>query len=377
MKNRSPLFRRYPKITIVCVIVIPVLLCDLLTGILFIPKDLNNFRTYHPFYHHGMIPGKTGNARWGQGNIYPVATNSIGLIDSSMREIQLIPSMKRVVIIGDSFAEGIGVPFEKTFAGIIQKQFTKEGIDVLNASALSYSPKLYFLKIKYLVDNAGLKFNDLFVFMDISDIQDEILYRKFVPHEVNSKELSAVQLVKKLKAFSFFAYSMDTLYQKEKTDLRRRKYNPDYYPPWLDYFWLDNQDTEPYQDPTFVHLRTDWTFDEYFDNRWTRLGIDSAIENMNKLLQLCRSNHIDLFVVVYPWPGQIRRSEMDNRLIALWKSFCTDNKLTFINLFPDFIQNAGLKPEEVCSKYYIPGDVHWNEEGHQVVAKNIAQFISR
>jgi len=368
------LFEKYPKTTICSLLIIAISFCDILAGVIFIPKDMNNFRAGHHYYHHGMLPNKTGYSQWGDGAIYPVFTNSLGLIDSEVRNIELNISNKRIVFIGDSYTEGLGLPFDKTFVGIIKARFDNSNIDILNAAALSYSPKMYYLKIKYLIENVGLQFNELYVFLDISDIQDEILYRKYNPDEQTSTDLLIENVKRKLKNVSFLMYSINFLYQHEKVERQRKKYNAKYYPPWLDYFWLEDRDTTPYSDPSFRFIRSDWYTDMYFNNPWTQLGLKYAFEHMNNLLELCRSNNIKLSIAVYPWPAQIKRKELYSRQVSIWESYSAYNKIEFINMFPDFINND-LTPEEVNSKYFITGDVHWNLEGHKIVANKVARYL--
>ena len=68
--------------------------------------------------------------------------------------------------------------YQNTFVGIISEQLSREKIEILNASVISYSPIIYWRKIKYLIDDIGLKFDELVVFIDISDIEDEALRYK-------------------------------------------------------------------------------------------------------------------------------------------------------------------------------------------------------
>jgi hypothetical protein len=55
------------------------------------------------------------------------------------------------------------------------------GIEVLNAGVVSYSPKLYDLRMRWLLTHDGLDLQRLVVFLDVSDIHDEVLYEAFVP----------------------------------------------------------------------------------------------------------------------------------------------------------------------------------------------------
>src|SRR5207302_984891 len=73
-----------------------------------------------------------------------------------------------------SFTEGIGSDFDESFAGLLQRagRMRSDPIEFLNAGVLSYSPVVYYQKTKFLIE-AGLQFDELVVFIDISDIHDE------------------------------------------------------------------------------------------------------------------------------------------------------------------------------------------------------------
>ena len=82
-------------------------------------------------------------------------------------------------MIGDSFTEGVGIEFKNTFAGILQQRLAQNDIEVLNAAVSSYSPIIYFRKTQYLLETAGLEFEHLIVFIDLSDMEDEAKGYKF------------------------------------------------------------------------------------------------------------------------------------------------------------------------------------------------------
>ena len=85
-----------------------------------------------------------------------------------------------LAFIGDSFTEGIGYPYEKTFVGIIEKE---SKLKIANIAVSSYSPIIYFFKTKELL-NDGISFEHLIVFIDISDVQDEAEIYKDCGHYV-------------------------------------------------------------------------------------------------------------------------------------------------------------------------------------------------
>jgi len=346
------------------------LLLDLALGAFFIQKDINNFRCSHYFYHHGMVPMSSGKSKWGDGPIYPVFVNSLGFLDESKRQIPLTSLKRRIVFIGDSFAEGLGLPFEKTFVGHLNKKIDQSKVEILNAAVLSYSPKLYHLKIKYLIEKIGLKFDELYVFIDISDVQDEILYRSYSP----SEEKAGEKIVNIFKRLSFAAYSIDITHKNNVRKKKIKKYTTQLYPPWLDYFWLDNQDDEPFSDPNFIEIRSDWTTDKYFNNKWTKFGLELAVYNMDKLHKLCNDNRVKLTIVVYPWIQQIYGKDLESKQVQIWESYSVKKNIGFINLFPSFIKNED--PDLTYAKYFIQGDVHWNVQGHLTVANKILEHLN-
>lgn len=368
-------FERHPRLTLVFLVTVTVVLADLAIGLVVIPDADYNFRTAHPYYHHGMLPGREGLSRWGSGRTYPVFTNSLGMLDGSPRDVPLTTPKRRVVIIGDSFGEGIGFPFEKTFAGILNRAVDRTGMEILNASALSYSPRLYYLKTKYLVEKVGLRFDELWVFLDISDVQDEVHYRTFDPAAEEPRRSFAQKAAGRLRGVSAFVYTV-TLYGERKRRAKlRERYEVKYHAPWLDYFWLDNRDTTPFSDPEFIHIREKWTAEEYSDSEWTRLGVRLALENMGRLLELCRDHGIKLSVAVYPWPFQIRNRDLESRQVRVWRAFCEENNVAFINLFPAFMEHPRLDIAQVLSRLFVDGDVHWNPAGHALVAEKVLEYL--
>lgn len=83
-------------------------------------------------YHHGLKPYADFIHKYGDLSA-PFYTNSLGFRDASPREVSLKRKGRRLLIIGDSITEGVGVVYEKTFAGIIDKTLQKDGIETLNA----------------------------------------------------------------------------------------------------------------------------------------------------------------------------------------------------------------------------------------------------
>jgi len=144
--------------------------------------NVDPFRTLDNRFHHTLKPFINEKTMWDkQGRFsYNIKTNSLGFVDDSNRIVDLKKKGKRIMFIGDSFIEGVGYKWEDTAAGILSERLKEKNIELLNASVASYSPKLYLLKTEYFLE-LGLEIDELFVFIDISDIIDEVVYDYFVP----------------------------------------------------------------------------------------------------------------------------------------------------------------------------------------------------
>jgi hypothetical protein len=186
--SRQSLFERYPIFITVCALTLVCLALDVGAALAY--RWLNgyslhdraaeirgriesSYRTRSDIFHHALLPNKAvEGASWGP-ETYPFATNSLGLRDSHVRKIGLVSDKHRILFIGDSFTEGTGVRYEDSFVGRIARAYQKRDIEVLNAGVISYSPVIYWRKTKYLIEDVKLHFDEVVVFLDISDANDE------------------------------------------------------------------------------------------------------------------------------------------------------------------------------------------------------------
>src|SRR6202043_2715537 len=123
--------------------------------------------------YHGRGPNFDGYDIWGEAR-YPLFTNSLGFKDGSVREVPLQGSSRRILLMGDSFAEAIGIAYEDSFFGLLNRagQQREQKIEFLDAGVASYSPSIYYKKVKYLLDH-GLQFDEVVLLSDSSDVEDE------------------------------------------------------------------------------------------------------------------------------------------------------------------------------------------------------------
>lgn len=354
--TRARWFRRHPKLALILFVLVVAVGFDLVVGALVIPGVV---RCPHPVYHHGLLPNRTVTATWGEvkANVYPMITNSLGFRDRAERSVPLQSDRKRLLVIGDSFGEGIGVPYEQTFVGLIEDELGTRDEEVLNASVVSYSPKLYHLKVKYLLEEVGLKFDRLLVCIDISDIVNELCYQSFEPVPFDPAAEFQHDLARFGRGHSYLWYWLSQRGKPEgDVDFGAGGLFP----------CLANTDQRMLADPDFSTATFAWTVDTNLYNKYGRQGLIVARRNLQKLVNLCKAAKIPVTIAVYPWPQQIVSKDLDSVQVRTWRAFAKANGIGFIDLFPKFID--GTPYEEVEKKFFLVGDVHWNAAGHRVVA---------
>lgn len=312
-------------------------------------QPYNNFRTNSTYYHHGTKPDQTELTKWF--DEYTIHTNSLGFFDASERDVSLKKNGKRFVFIGDSFTEGVGEPWENTFPGIVSKELAKENVELLNAGCISYSPKIYYLKMKYFLEK-GLEMDDLYVFIDISDVQDEIEYAYFKPAE-------PVPYLSDINLF-FYQNSFTYRYFYEKH-----------------YYWQENprHKDSPYWEGAFYPVRHLWSMDMHHYEKWGKEGLELSKKHMDQLYKLTQKYGVKLHISVYPWRMHILKMALGNIQVLFWQKFCEERGIDFINFFPDFINVENVEEKEKI--WFVEGDVHWSKAGLAKMADSVINHFRK
>jgi hypothetical protein len=319
-------------------------------------------RIPHPVYHHGIQSNQVSTDAIGKYSA-PFFSNSLGMKDAQVREVPLEGKQPRVLLLGDSFTEGIGTPWEKTFAGILAAQMEASGVELLNGGTVSYSPHLMRLRMEELLAR-GLKVNRVVVFIDISDVLNELQYaeqgdgtvhyEEYAPFEDQAKSIRQINercgwleshVEKNFVIVGAIVRNLRLLWRSRESKVGIHDY--DEIPRWA-WNWPD------YRGP----------YEKYIDE-----GLRRGRDNMDRLALRLRQENIPLTVVVYPWPQQIRSGTRGGRGEVFWRKWCEQRGVDFVSLYPDFLTTE--KPADVIRQYYWASDCHWNEAGQRLVAKSL------
>ena len=325
-------------------------------------------RIANPVYDHGFAARFEGYDVWGELR-YPLITNSLGFKDASARDVPLKAGSRRILLIGDSFAEAIGMSFEDSFAGRLHRagQERSDRIEFLNAGAASYSPSIYYRKVKYLIES-GLQFDEVILFSDPSDVTDEATSYFCIDEDPKYRAHCTAAEGSMLPAAgpkkSDFLVDRFVITNRVRIAAKR----------WIQSL-LGNRKRALSTD----RGRIGWSIPGFDVSGETRPlgaegGVQRSLQNMGKLADLLAARNIPLTIVVYPWAQQIAQGDRNSRQVALWRAFCEQRCKAFIDLFPVLFA-ASEADKNWYERLYIVGDDHFSAEGNALVAREIEKRL--
>ena len=331
-----------------------------------------DWRTISENYHHSLLPNINVIEHWGK-NKQTLITNSLGFRDSSQRKIKKTNDKERILLIGDSFIEGLGYDYELTVSGLLQKHYGSE-YEILNSAVASYSPSIYYFKTKHYIEE-GYKFDKALVFLDLSDIVDET-YLEFNSDntiKVPANNLSNNILKEKIYKFSYFLRDNFLTFRvisllSDKTEFLKNEIKDKYRASKyfnINFFDLNKKDLNLYK---MINVKRGNWVKNVDRNKKVDLGLERSQIFLDKLFNILKKNSIDSYLIIYPWPSQIFYENLFYE--NFWKSFSKERNINFVNLNKYF--NEANKMDTI-HKYFIPGDVHWNEKGTEIIFKAILE----
>ena len=328
-----------------------------------------------PVRHHAMKPNCATILHWG-GDSYEYLTNSLGFRDERIRQVPLAVTRPRILMLGDSFTEGM-IAWRDSYVGRIAARFPQ--YDFLNGGVVSYSPSNY-LNVARMVLAAGVDIDEVIVFIDISDAQDEAAFyrdtdtsgavagplrkRGDIPRYAKLRLLIARHLV-------LTSYLLEVF---ERSLVGRGYYH-------LTTHQFDN---------AFDMDTAAWTYRKVNEREpylagYAPLGVEGGIAKekakMTLLWQELQERNISIGVVVYPWPAQVAHDIADSRQVRIWREWCENKCKRFISLFPAFLaardQCPWSRPGCWYQGLFVFGDYHYNASGNALVSAAVIKSLDQ
>ena len=329
-------------------------------------------RIANPAYDHGFAANFDGYDVWGEVR-YRLVTNSLGFKDASVREVPLKSASRRILLIGDSFAEGIGMNFEKLLRRPARTAPDRSAARKSNSSTPASHPirRASITRRSSICIESGLQFDEVVLFSDTSDVTDEatllFLHRRrseipgalHAPSEGSMPPVASPTEEADFLIDRFVVTNRVRIYIKRSIQSflgnRRRAINTDHSPHRLDH-------SGPRRLPMTISRSA------------SRAASRDRCRTCGGFSICWRPRHIPLTIVVYPWAQQIAQGDRDSRQVALWRDFCPGRCKAFINLFPAFFAAADAD-KDWYEHLYILGDDHFSAAGNRFMFRELAKHL--
>lgn len=351
------------------------LICLILGEIVLSILDLPKFSTPGEVYrrpdeivNHGFIPNSYGNPQTNEFNTeYKI--NSLGLRDY---EFNLTKDKYRILMLGDSFTEGVGVNIDNTIAKKLEKFLTEKGYDVevINSGVSSYSPILEYLYFK----NEGYKLKpDLVVLdFDISDIQDDYNYEKISIKDENGV-VTAVPGSRTIPNWKNGLRDWCSLY---KINICVGVFHS--------YLVLKGTDKKRVVNVIPGDIEKDRLFPTRFNlTDEQKSHYNRSFTYIKKIRDLAKTNGAGFVLVTYPYGHQVNGKEMAERrkyqkfdeypvysldFFKDVKGFANKNRMNYADTYYKF-NNTNEFP------LFFSYDFHMTVRGYELVAEAISEFL--
>ena len=326
------------------------------------------------FGWYDLGPNFNGESRYGKKYFF-VRTDKNGFRINHLKDKEKLEKsyLKEVLFIGDSFTFGVGLNWEETFVGILNKDFN---LNAINAGVNSHSPTVYKYKLKNLIKKGLIKNNQKIVIgLDISDVFDEAT--RWTEYKGKPADIKTIE--------KFFKLDLSQK-ANDKKNLRTNKklkksnfYNKDNFKlTYQIYYGLENF-VKNYIDDIQVRNndRSKFTYKDWslIKDKFSPLGIEVGLKKIKKNLiqisNLAAENNNDLYILIYPWPAQLAyENSFDWEIYT--EELCIEISCSgVINTFP-FFKSYKDNRRNWQKELYIKGDMHFNKKGNYILAEIIA-----
>jgi len=341
-------------------------------------SDIEN-RILNPNYQYTFAKKKSFKSNY-IGQEYTIKTNNLGFRDYEVRDID--KDYNYTIVIGDSFVEGVGLEYEETVVGHLNKKIRSYNIknyEFLNAGVTAYSSYIYLKKIVTIIkENPWLKTDSVIVVLDKSDIPDAQSYldrpKSFPDKKVEHKFKSTQFFLKDLKKGDLWRF----LYKQTTTgfvlkkigdilDLKRRNLRDRYLLSKRlekSFFKINIKQINALRSTNVRKGITNFLHGDLWETK-TKKYLDFEIENVVLLKNFLDKKNIELLVVIFPWPFELvnetPRENYKNYVIQK----LMNKKINYISAYKYFLDGDIYTN---ISDHYIYNDQHLNGQGNSLLS---------
>ena len=338
-----------------------ILLLDLFLSNTVLKQD--HCYNYSEFYYE-LKKNCTGKYRFKKS--FPLTntyTDEMGL-RVGKNKIKKEKNKDNIFIFGDSFTYGVGLEFEKTFAGLMALNLKE--YNIYNFAVGSYSPSVHLFKLKKVI-SSGLIPKKIFVFLDLTDVIDEATRWSYSKNQ-NQATLSTNRIFKEsLNKKDNFKKNNFKLLTNISTYINYNMRN------------IRNQISSSlkndYKIKTSIQGNFTYTKLDELDSRFWKKGtfnegISSIKNNFNEIKKILIENNFDVNLVIYPWAETLEFGQEIFDWSDFARSLCDFKNCRTIDSIPEF-SNYKNKNKSWSTDLYFLNDEHFNIQGAYLLYKTV------
>ncbi|MBM2841785.1 MAG: uncharacterized protein HW412_2313 [Bacteroidetes bacterium] len=366
---KSPLIQRV--VLVLISVVVSIALAEVILRI-WPPSSLQHkaVRRADPVFHHSLIPSSRYVAHNPDFTV-EVRTNSLGFRD---REHSNDPSEAyNIIVLGDSFVEGYGVPVESCFVHRLESQLNADTIHsrpttLYNFGVAGYSPVIEYLVLKHR--GLALKPNMVILCYDMNDVQEDVLYAQDAEFDSTGMPL---KINPSWPSFGTVATLPRSVF---KTYLQEHSYVYS-----LLASFVNRAKPATVVEPGNIDASRYAHSVDSTAERWQKF-FEQSQSYVKMIRDLCSSNGITFVLVTYPRGHQVNPVEWtvgrkysgldsltpNSAIFASLQLFAQTNAISFLNMTPTFRSHSK-------GDLYYPYDGHWTSAGHALAAEKLYEFL--
>ena len=323
---------------------------------------------------YSLLKNCNKQERYGKIN-YNVKTDAYGYRVGNIKKEE---KKENILFLGDSQIYGVGLNFQDSFIGRLEKKQTN--YNFYNLGVPSYSPLMYNYTLKNFLKTK--KANKVFIFLDLSDLLgDNFIWSRNdntnngKPFLINQDILDNIELGLDKKKFSLKEFKKK--YFKGSRIISR--YINNFFRKIKKTFKLNNEQNN------LITTKTnggEFTYTSYnnLPNIWKQKKFSETKLNFKKnimeITNNLRSKKIDYYFIIMPWPETLEYGQDVLNWETYIKNICNETKCKkVINFFPIF-KKIKKDNKNWAIKLYLENDFHPNKYGSKLIAEEIFDIIN-
>lgn len=324
----------------------------------------------HPLWNHYPPPNISVTIAAGDLEPYEFFTNSLGCRHPREVTVPKPSGLKRVLVMGDSFTEGYR--FEDTIAPRLEKclneTFDDQEYEVINCGATSYSPILYYLRLKHQF--LGLQPDAIILNIDQTDIYDDY-WRYRLKYQVDASG-DPVSCGGEPPSGGWARQAKDWVIEQSYLARSVSRFRSRLF-------------IEPQQRAQLESLSSDVPppLPENISVYHASLSVDSAewktqvgfcLANILRVINLCKQQGVALHITMHPHKQEIRADEggrlWNREFERQLERLCRERQVSFFSAY-DGIAKAFNEGQSI----YREHDIHYSNQGQRVWAELISDYF--